>query len=540
MTYKFDKTVILGGGSSGWIVATTMCQYFPNIEITLIESPRIGTIGVGESTTAMMRQYIKYLNIDEKKFMQGTEAIYKASVKFNDFYKIDDGGFHYPLGTMDVNGLGTWAQEAWHLVKHFYPETKGSDFAKSFFAYETICEENKMTLNSDGRFGSSISPLTDTGYHFNANLVGNWLRDNWCKPKGVKHIQAEVKDVRKNENGVESLILDDGTEIFADFFIDCSGFRSVLLGKALQEEYISFEHKLPNNRAWAVPTEYKNKHVEMRPYTNTTALKNGWAWHTPIWSRVGNGYVYCDKYVDPENALKEFQNYLMSNKVPISLTKKEVENLPFFEIKMGAGKYKNTFVKNVCAIGLSSGFLEPLEGTGLFFVTQPSLVLAKILQRGKFTQYSIDLYNFEINRLYHRWLNLISIYYAYSLRDDSQYWKDISEKSFEPKMSDPHWYEMNGYFNFAYNSLKDHSASRLPENILMGPGDLDLALGAAMELTMDVSQPIIDRWSYWDQHDYSIEAAEFKNFFDARKEHWKNLAYKCQNNYEYLKEKIYQ
>lgn len=539
MTYKIDKTIIVGGGSSGWLTAAALCKYFPNIEITLIESPKIPTIGVGESTTAMMSHFLGYLGINERDFMRGTDAIFKTSVKFNDFYKLNDGGFHYPFGQPDIpKEFGTWQLESWHLVKHFYPELPASDFADSFYATTALCAQNKIDDNIDGSFGSSIRRKFDRGYHFNANLVGPWLKDNWCMPRGVKYIQAEIKNCRVNDDGIEALVLDDGSELSGDFYIDCSGFKSLLLGQALKEDFVDFSHKLPNNRAWAVPTQYKNKYAEMRPYTNSTALTNGWVWHTPIWSRVGNGYAYSDKYTDPEDALEEFKQYFMSDKVPIKFSRKEVDDLPFFEVRMSAGKRKNTFVKNVCAIGLAAGFLEPLEGTGLYFVTETVLFLCKMLSRNAFTQYNIDVYNAEMNRRFLSWVDTLSVFYAYSLRDDSEYWREISKKSFDIDITNPNHFNAEGGFSlYSTNTSIDHGILQsIQNNKSIIANDV---IASSTDMMMDITSVTMDRWIFWDELNYEAEAKRFKRIFDDRKKYWKDLSDLAQNNYDYLKERIH-
>ena len=328
---NLNKIVIVGGGSSGWLSAATLIRYCPELEIILVESKNIPTIGVGESTTAMMKQFINnHLGISDEDFVPGVDAIYKMSVKFTDFYYEGDKGFHYPFGSPDLNNLD-FGVESWDIVKAYNPEISRQDFTKSFFSTYKLFENNKIDDNLNGQFGN-YNIKTDRGYHLDANKLGIWLKDNYCLPKGVNHIYADVMDVISNDNGVSGLRLSNNTVLEADFFIDCSGFKSILLSKVMKSKFIDLSHELPNNRAWATPIQYKDKEKEMIPYTNCTALKNGWAWYTPIWSRIGNGYAYCDKFVTPEEALAEFKEYLLSDKTPLNLSKKEVDSLPFFVI----------------------------------------------------------------------------------------------------------------------------------------------------------------------------------------------------------------
>jgi len=520
---NLNKIVIVGGGSSGWLSAATLIRYCPELEIILVESKNIPTIGVGESTTAMMKQFINnHLGISDEDFVPGVDAIYKMSVKFTDFYYEGDKGFHYPFGSPDLNNLD-FGVESWDIVKAYNPEISRQDFTKSFFSTYKLFENNKIDDNLNGQFGN-YNIKTDRGYHLDANKLGIWLKDNYCLPKGVNHIYADVMDVISNDNGVSGLRLSNNTVLEADFFIDCSGFKSILLSKVMKSKFIDLSHELPNNRAWATPIQYKDKEKEMIPYTNCTALKNGWAWYTPIWSRIGNGYAYCDKFVTPEEALAEFKEYLLSDKTPLNLSKKEVDSLPFFEIKMNAGYYEENIIKNVAAIGLSGGFLEPLEGTGIYFITDALLALIKVLKRNN--QFSRDAFNKYMRNLYDIWSAVLSIIYAQTNREDSPYWKTIKNKTFFPENN-----------NISFNIYMQRAMHEFPLDRYKY--DAWTAVAHSTDF-FNKDLTIIDKWQLWDSHlDYKTISENYKQIFNERKKRWEEAAESSLNNYEYLKNKFY-
>ncbi len=533
MNIKHNNVCIVGAGSAGWIVASTLIRYFPKKNITLIESPKIPHINVGESTTSMMKMFINgHLGIDDKDFLPGTDGILKMSVKFNDFYKLGDGGYHYPFGNPVFKFKGS-RYETWSIKKHYYPETPVQNFARTFVPQVTLAEMNKYSDNLNNQF-DDFHPNIDYGYHFSANKLGQYLRDNYAKPRGVKHIVSEIRNVNVNEDGVESLVLDDGTVVSYDFYIDCSGFKSLLLGQALKEPYVDFKHWLPNDSAWATPTEYKDVYKEMRPYTNCTALENGWAWHTPIWSRVGNGYSYSSQHVSDEDALDQFKKYLTSKKVPVPLKRDEVENLPFFNVKSKPGYYERNWVKNVFAIGLAGGFLEPLEGTGLLFVTNPILELCKHMSRERFTNFNIDMMNMFMKYQYMGWRDFLTFFYMMSIRDDSQYWKDINAKNYfvDYLTEESKW--MGNYQEFFSAFQQDETSHKLPNN----SGIVYVSKG--MNSSFDLDDTVIDRLRHLEGTDFSDVAEQIKVAQDHDVERWQIAARKELHAYDYLKKYIYE
>ena len=248
------------------------------------------------------------------------------------------------------------------------------------------------------------------------------MRDHYCIPRGVNHILDDIITIEQNDDGIVSL----NNTHKADMFIDCTGFKSMLLGQTLKENFNNYNHLLPNNKAWATRVPYKDKEKELQPYTNCTAIENGWVWNIPSWERIGTGYVYSDKYVSDEDALKEFKKHLDSKGSDYS-------NSEFKNIKMRVGIHDRLFVKNVCAIGLSAGFIEPLESNGLLSVHEFLINLVKVMKRGdgdSISQWDRDNFNLACKTFFDNFTEFVSMHYALSHRDDTKYWRDVSNKSF--------------------------------------------------------------------------------------------------------------
>ena len=418
---KTDKIIIVGGGSAGWMTAATLISQFPNKDITVIESPNTPTVGVGESTLGQINRWLDLLGIKDEDFMPHTDASYKLSIRFEDFYQKGDGGFHYPFGRpIETEKLGI--KELWFLKKYLNPQTPVFNYAESTYVNMALVNNNVLFKNENKEL-PYFDFQNDTAYHFDAAKFGLWLREKYCKPKGVKNILDDIKTIEQNEDGISSL----NNEHKADLYIDCTGFKSLLLGETLKEPFNSYSDLLPNNKAWATRVPYKNKEKELQPYTNCTAIENGWVWNIPSWERIGTGYVYSDKYVSDEEALNEFKRHLDKKGSDYS-------NTEFKNIKMRVGIHNRLFVKNVCAIGLSAGFIEPLESNGLLSVHEFLINLIKVMKRGdKISQWDRDSFNLTCRKFFDSFTEFVALHYALSHRDDTTYWRDISKKSFYEK-----------------------------------------------------------------------------------------------------------
>jgi tryptophan halogenase len=522
---EINKIVIVGGGSAGWLTSAFLIKTFPDKDITLIESPSVPTVGVGESTLADITNFRDYLGIDEREFMRATNASYKMSIKFTDFYNVDSGGFHYPFrypyleGT--VNGLSDWLE-----IKAAYPETPAQDFVRCYFPHAALFEQNKYSLNLHGKFGN-YNPKTDVAYHFDAAKFAEWLRDGYCLPRGVKYVSATIADAKLSEEGINSLVLDSGEEVTADLFIDCTGFRSMLLAGYMQEPFKSLEHMLPNNRAWATQIPYEDKEKEIEPFTNGTAIENGWCWNIPLWSRLGTGYVYSDKFVDPEDAKEEFKKYLMSNKMVVPRTREQVDALTFKDIRMRVGIHERLWVKNVVAIGLSAGFIEPLESNGLFSVTTFLKYLAKSLLRNHVTQFDKDVFNTACQAVFKNFSEFVGLHYALSVRTDTEYWRAINKKVFNPGMIHLEPVTSTGFFD--------------AQNKKMFTGVMDNLWGISY-ISVGYNYPFFDSVDQrFNTHGADVKPYVNRNVerFNLQKKAWKKAAENEPSLYQYLRDHVH-
>lgn len=532
MKAVIDTITVVGGGSAGWMSAATLVQMFPDKKITVIESSSIPTVGVGESTLGQLRNWMNLIGLKEEDFFTSVDASYKTGIKFTDFYKKDYGSFYYPFGatspymTQDaVVGLNTWLAK-----KHYYPETPVEDYCRTWFPNTYALENNKYSDNADGRL-NPYRPEVHTAYHFDAAKFGSYLKNEFCIPKGVKVIEASVIDAVVDSNGIELLSLDNGETLVSDLFVDCTGWQSLLLGKYMQEPFISYKEMLPNNRAWATRIPYKDKEKELEVSTNCTAIGNGWCWNIPLWSRLGSGYVYSDEFISPEDAKEEFKKYLMSNKMAIPRSKKEVDSLEYKDIKMRIGIHKRVWVKNVVAIGLSAGFIEPLESNGLYTVHEFLLKLVKSLDREVTTQLDIDTFNYAVHELYESFAQFVATHYALSARQDTEYWKNATQKSYNltgkieyaPTISD-------GFYRLADKKMfaQEHAPS-----------------GGSHCIANGMNYFVADRVAIaaWELHYDSDMKSKIDSFISTRKllQHvWRQAAEDSPSLYEYLKEKYYE
>ena len=505
-----NKIVIVGGGSAGWMTAATLIKTFPNKDITLIESPNTPTVGVGESTIGGIKLWTKYLGIDDKEFLKHTDGSYKLSIKFTDFHK-KGSAFHYPFGEPDLEGNHAKLND-WWFKKFIYPDTPNSDYAECHFPQMAMVTENKIDYN-EPRF-LQFDFNRNTAYHFDATKFGLWLKDHYCLPKGVKHIQEDITDIKSDENGIVSL-----NNHKADLYIDCTGFQALLLDKTLKEPFESYEDMLPNNSAWATRIPYTDKENQLVPYTNCTALNNGWVWNIPLWSRIGTGYVYSDKYISDEEALKEFKEHLNI----------DTTNLEFKKLKMRVGIHDRLFVKNVVAIGLSAGFIEPLESNGLFTVHEFLIRLVRTLKRDKVSQWDKDNYTYQCKRLFRSFAEFVALHYALSERTDTKYWQDNFNKE---------W----------CGDLK-----KVDRNLVQG--FVDAAIQKDVEYHFDDTQGLhciaagmnwpptdfetVQYYNQMNEKQYKKQWQPIVERLDMRKQDWKNFIKHWDNLYNFLKKNIY-
>jgi flavin-dependent dehydrogenase len=534
MGLRTDKIVIVGGGSAGWMTAATLVRAFPEKEIVVIESKDVPTVGVGESTLGGVREWTAYIGLDDKEFFPATDASYKLSIKFTDFYKKDDGSFHYPFGYPELQrGSNENPFFQWHFKKFFYPFTPVTDMVDCLIPSSALFNNNKISENKNKEF-DSFNFKTEVAYHFDATKFGTWLRENYAKPRGVTHIQALVTKVNTDENGVSSLELDTGDTVTADLYVDCTGWRSILLGGALNEPFTSWEDILPNNSAVATHLSYKDKDRELEPFTNSTAIGHGWVWNIPLWSRIGTGYVYSDKYITFDEAVEEFKQHLMSDKMIVPRTREEVDALEFKDIKMRVGLHERTFVKNVVAIGLSAGFIEPLESNGLFSVHEFLHKLIHILSNREINQFYRDMYNNSVKDLFTGFAKFVANHYTLSQRDDTQYWRDLGNKTWVGHEGEPNsdLAGRNGGFRYLGTSYMDEWGFPLNNS-----GYPYITVGNHMLM---ISEFRAESMSVRHNTNYYELTKEWVDFWETRKKRWERAAKKAPLLSKYLADNFYE
>jgi len=496
--------LVVGGGSAGVMSAYTFKKLFPEKNVTILESEDIPTVGVGESTLGRINQWIKMVGLDEKDFIKKCNASLKMSIRFENFYKKGDGGFHYPFGAPVFNHPNDW-----FIKKTLYPDTPISDYVNCYYPIMALVNSNKVsTKNFDG-----YSYDSDVAYHFDATMFANWLKDEFIKIGGVVE-KGSIKNFNVNEDGIENLITDKEKKYTADLFVDCTGWKSLLLGNILKEPFESYSNILPNNKAWAAHLPYTDKEKEIKPYTNCTALNNGWVWNIPLWSRIGTGYVYSDKYVSDEEALKEFKEYLGR------------DDLNFKNLTMRVGLHKRIFLKNVCAIGLSAGFIEPLESNGLLSVHVFLSNLVKIIRdRPIVSNFLKDHFNTACHRFFKIFSEFVATHYALSTRDDSEYWRDIQKRNYPIdkvySRFDSH-FQMSNYFNFdnhAYPKFET-GISCVGVGMNFWPTDENILRHDGYENNLEVLK---DKWSN------NIKQME------ETKKRWEEQIKDCPTLYQHLK-----
>ena len=421
------KIVIVGGGSAGWMTAAGLIKQTPNIDLTLIESKNIPTVGVGESTLAWINKYFDILGIEDEDWMKHCQATYKHSIKFTNWTHDENAeAFHYPFGQLShkysPNGFVDFMQ--WKLHDE---DVKPHNFAEFHLESLSMSKSGKMTKNENNEI-EGFDFKYDTAYHMDATLFGQYLKNHICL-NNINYIQDDVINIIQNEDeSIKHLETASGDILEADLFIDCTGFKSLLLGETLKVPFASYKNVLINDKALAAQIPYIDKEKEMEPTTNCTAIENGWCWNTPLWNRIGTGYVYSSKFVSDEQAEREFRNHLASSNMVIG-DKKRAEEVEMFKLNIKHGIHEKIWHKNVVAIGLSAGFIEPLESTGLLSVHENIIFLLKTLLKNDGIVGSLDEknYNFVVHDVMNQFAIFVSQHYALSSKRNTPYWKHVTE-----------------------------------------------------------------------------------------------------------------
>ncbi len=412
------KIVIAGGGSSGWMTASYLSKNLKDVQITLIEASDIPTVGVGESTIPPIVDFMKGLGFKEEDWMPQCNAVYKSAICFKDFYRVGDPRFWFPFTGIELFE-GRPVNRYW-LNKYFTDPAFKNRHLFYDYCYITpaICRRGSTVLSLPSPVGYA--------YHFDAGLLGGILKE-YSREHGVEHIVDKITKANLDEKGwIKSLSREKGDDIEADIFIDCTGFGSYIMDKVMKEPFEDYYDHLFNDRAVAASIKYDDKDKEMTSYTMCTAISSGWVWRIPLYNRIGTGYVYSSNHKTPDEAEMELRNHLGEDRT---------KDVDVRHLKIRVGKHKRSWVKNCIAIGLASGFVEPLESTGLQIVQGQVDLLMQIL-RANHNDYSVGdvkVYNDSVTRLYELIRDFLVCHYALTSREDTPYWKDVK---YEMKIPD--------------------------------------------------------------------------------------------------------
>lgn len=424
---KKFKVVIAGGGSSGWMAASYLSKAFDRkVEISLVESPNISTIGVGEATFSYIHLFFEFLGLREDDWMPECHASYKLAIRFVDWNR-ERRHFYHPF--QKFNMVQGWSMAEWWLTLR----EQALPFDYACFTVPAICDAQRSPRYVDGRsfdtkaddyIGGSNSddkPLFvddlhvqyPYAYHFDAGLLAKFLT-RYARERGVTQLLDDIVDVNVGGNGqIVSVTTKDHGIVEGDLFIDCTGFRGLLINKALGEPFISFTESLPCDSAIAMQVPADQAMHSMEPYTTATALSSGWVWNIPLYHRTGTGYVYSSAFTTPEAAEQEFRRHLGP----------KADGCKASHIKMRVGRSERSWVKNCVAIGLASGFVEPLESTGIFFIHHGLEQLVNYFPRIEPEDESVRSYNKSIGNCIDGVREFLTMHYVAGTRNDTPFWK---------------------------------------------------------------------------------------------------------------------
>lgn len=405
-----ETIVIVGGGTAGWMTAAALSKLIAssNKKIVLIESEQIGTVGVGEATVPHLKFFNHKLGIDEDLFMEKCQATYKLGIEFANWNK-DGSAYIHPFAELGEPLYGVPFHQIWMKYKESHPESSLSDYSLAIQA----CYANKFDFPNDDP--SSIYSTYSYAYHIDATSYAAFLSE-FAQQLGTQRIEGIVETVDTGDSGdIQRVILQDGSVIEGDFFIDCSGFRSLLLGQALNVPFEDWSEYLPCDRAIAA---ISNPQAIIKPYTRATAKEAGWQWQIPLTHKTGNGYVYSSKFLSQEDALTSF----------IKDVDGELTSEPN-HLRFTTGKRQQSWKNNCVAIGLSSGFLEPLESTSIYLIQSAIMKLVELLPNQVQNQ-SLAFQQNEFNRYMDNDLikirDFLILHYHVTGREDTPFWQYCS------------------------------------------------------------------------------------------------------------------
>lgn len=400
-----QRIVIVGGGTSGWMSATALATLLRGrYDIRLVESDEIGIVGVGEATIPMIQLFNKVVGLDENEFLRATQGSFKLGIEFVNWGRLGDRYMH---------GFGKLGQDLWTVpFDQYWRKLRSLGRAAPLEQYSITRMAAKANRFLPAQHDVPNSPLNHIAhaYHFDASLYARYLR-GVAESRGVQRVEGRIVQVsqREPDGHVDGLLLASGQRVEGDFFIDCSGFRGLLIEQTLKTGYETWTHWLPCNRALAVPCAST---TPLLPYTRATAQRAGWQWRIPLQHRIGNGHVYCSDFISDDEAaatlLSQLDGEPLADPRPIHFT---------------TGMRRLGWNKNVVAIGLASGFLEPLESTSIHLIQSAIQRLINFFPNQGFNPVDIAEYNRQSRFEYERIRDFVILHYKINQRQDSEFWK---------------------------------------------------------------------------------------------------------------------
>jgi tryptophan halogenase len=392
------KVVIAGGGTAGWMAAASISKLIgKNLDITLIESDQIPTVGVGEATIPSLLILHQLLKIKEEEFVAAVHGTFKLGISFENWRNVNEDYIH----SFGYTGKDCWAAG----FQHFWLKGRQEGISKEFGQY---CPE--LVAAKQGKFAVLPNLAINYAYHIDAGRYATFLR-KIAEDNGVTRTEGTIKDVTtSDQNGyIESVTLASGQVIEGDLFIDCTGFRGLLIEQTLHTGYDDWSHFLPCDRAVAVQTESVGPPI---PYTRSIARESGWQWRIPLQSRVGNGLVFCSRYMSDDEAIQTILDNVEGKTI------NEPRVIPF-----RAGQRRRHWNKNCVAVGLSSGFIEPLESTSIHLIQRSVTRLMQIFPYAGIREAEINEFNTQMDFEIQNIRDFIVLHYHVTNREDTRFWR---------------------------------------------------------------------------------------------------------------------
>lgn len=408
------SVIIVGGGTAGWMAAAVLSKAFAQLSVTLIESDEIGVIGVGEATIPQIRHINAFLGVDEDEFLRASQGTFKLGIQFNGWTRPGDSYLHA------FGDIGLPVSLA--PFHHYWLRSRAAGSRDPISAYSiNAAAALKNRFARIERVGSSRMAGVKHAFHFDASLYAGFLRGK-SEARGVKRVEGKIVDIRQNASSgfIESVALESGATIAGDLFIDCSGFRGLIIEQALKAGFEDWSHWLPCDRAVAAPCRHGDA---IRPYTQATARKAGWQWRIPLQHRVGNGHVYSSAFVGDDEAAA----ILLAN----------LEGEPLAEprvIRFTTGMRRRHWIKNCVAVGLASGFMEPLESTSIHLIQSSLARLVAMFPDRRFDEGLINEFNRQARFEFESIRDFLILHYHANERDDCDFWKNCREMAIPDRL----------------------------------------------------------------------------------------------------------